>query len=87
MTRYTCQRMRAIEGGDIEGAARTFALRVARKKFGPKGECRSLYLRTDLGAIGASFEAFIGILHVSGATLGERYRFTVLRDGEVTERM
>ena len=54
MTRYTCERMRAIEGGTIEGAARTFALRVARKKFGPKGECRSLYLRTDLGAIGAS---------------------------------
>ena len=52
---------------------------MARKKFGPKGECRSLYLRTDLGAIGASFEVFIGILHGSGATLGERYRFTVLR--------
>jgi hypothetical protein len=24
MTRYTCERMRAIEGGTIEGAARTF---------------------------------------------------------------
>ena len=86
MTRYTCERMRAIEGGTVEGAARTFALRVARKKFGPKGECRSLYLRTDLGAIGASLEVFIG--HGSGATLRERYRVHgPAGGGEVIERI
>jgi hypothetical protein len=59
--RYRCEGFHPIDAADIAHAAQLFAVRIARKKYGPKGRCRRLKLHADLGQQGATFEAFIGI--------------------------
>jgi hypothetical protein len=74
--RYACDGFEVIDAANIMHAARIFANRVAHQKYGPKGRCRTLRLRIDRGAHGATFEAFVGIPPLR-ADVGESYQFTV----------
>jgi hypothetical protein len=60
-------------------AAQLFAVQMARRKYGPRGRCRSVELVLDLPNTGATFEAFLGVPK-GVAWQGERHRFTVRLD-------
>ena len=80
-TKYRCDGFHSIDAANLEHAAQLFAVRIARQKYGPKGRCSTLELRTDLGDRGASFEAFLGIpkgVMITGAS----HSFTVLIERE-----
>ena len=77
--RYTCDGFDAVNAANIMRAARIFATRAAHRKYGPHGRYRTLRLRTDRGAHGASFEALLLIPPpYSEAVNDEVYYFTVL---------
>ncbi len=76
--RYTCEGFGAVDAANLKHAARIFANRVAREKYGPKGRYRKLRVQTHRGVHGASFEALVGIPPVCGNAIGESYVFTVL---------
>jgi hypothetical protein len=71
--RYTCEGLGAVEAANIKHAARIFANRLAREKYGPQARCRTFRVQNHRGAHGASFEAFVG-----GSDVGESCAFTVL---------
>ena len=74
--RYICDGFDAIDAASISHAARIFAKRIARQKYGRNGRCRALRLRTERGGQGASFEALLGT-HPSANEARQAYRFTV----------
>jgi hypothetical protein len=73
--RYRCDGFYPIAAADLVHAAQLFAVRIARRKYGPKGRCRSVEL-VHQGALGSMFEAFVGI--PNGVTWqGGKHRFIV----------
>jgi hypothetical protein len=77
--RYRCEGFSPIDAANITHAAQLFAVRIARRKYGPKGRCSRLSLHHELEADGAIFETFLGISKGIAMT-GETYRFSVFVD-------
>ena len=74
-TTYYCEGFYPLDADNLAHAAKLFALWLARRKFGARGQCSQLELQTDLGVDGATFNAVINA--PSGA---EACQFTVLVD-------
>jgi hypothetical protein len=76
-TQYTCDGFHSVRAADIAHAAQLFAVQMARRKYGPKGRCRSVQLVLGMPAVGSTtFEAFLGVLN-GVAWRGAKSRFTV----------
>jgi hypothetical protein len=78
---YKSDGVSPIYASNVQQAARIFATRLARQKYGPTGHCR--FLTQDTGARWGTYVAFLGVLHdIGAAMLGEKHRFTVTIERE-----
>ena len=78
---YKSDGVSPIHASNVHQAARIFATRLARQKYGPRGHCR--FLTQDMGTRWGTYVAFLGVLHGRGAAmLGEMHRFTVIIERE-----
>jgi hypothetical protein len=77
LRQYTCDGFHSVAAADITHAAQLFAVQLARRKYGPKGRCRSVQLVRNMPEVGVTtFEAFLGVLD-GVAWRGGKSRFTV----------
>jgi hypothetical protein len=78
---YKSDGVSPIHASNVQQAARIFATRLARQKYGLKGHCRLLI--QDTGPRWGTYVAFLGVLHGRGAAmLGEKHRFAVTIERE-----
>jgi hypothetical protein len=77
LRQYTCDGFHSVAAAVTTHAAQLFAVQLARRKYGPKGRCRSVQLVRNMPTVGATtFEAFLGVLD-GVAWRGGKSRFTV----------
>jgi hypothetical protein len=73
---YRCDGFYPVAAANMMHAAQLFAVQIARRKYGPKGRCRSVQLVLDQPRFGSIFEAFVGV--PKGVMWdGETHRFMV----------
>lgn len=83
MPRYTCDDMRAVTADSATDAAKVFAARLARAKYGRNGYCRVLRLDSwSQNGERHNFEAFIGRDAGGGTTSGSNVHLQVVQADE-----
>ncbi len=80
MNKYTCNEFKGVTAESIKEAAKIFATRAAKRKYGRAAYCRTCTMGSyaEDGRL-AEFSAFIGYTTGQNETSGNNINFTVHR--------